>query len=114
MDNISAVVDPTTRSIAVRIVAKNPNEVLKRQMYVRVIIHSARESAGILVPVSAVLRDSEDLPFVYLADANGGYYRHQVTLGSRAGDQFEIASGLTQGDKVVIDGGLFVQFVQNQ
>jgi cobalt-zinc-cadmium efflux system membrane fusion protein len=30
------------------------------------------------------------------------------------GEQFEIASGLKDGDQIVIEGGLFVQFMQNQ
>ena len=114
VDNISAIVDPNTRSIGVRVLAKNPGEVLKKQMYVRVLIHSSRESTGLLVPVPAILRDDENLPFVYLAGADGSFGRRQVTLGSRVDERYEITSGLTAGDQVVIDGGLFVQFLQNQ
>ncbi len=114
VDNISAIVDPNTRSIGVRVVAKNPGEVLKKQMYVRVLIHSSRETTGLLAPVSAILRDDENLPFVYLAGADGSFGRRQVTLGSRVDDQYEIKSGLAEGDQIVIDGGLFVQFQQNQ
>src|ERR1035437_1818101 len=65
VDNIAAILDPNTRSIGVRVVAKNPGEVLKKQMYVRVLIHSSRESTGLLAPVPAILRDDENLPFVY-------------------------------------------------
>ncbi len=114
VDNISAVVDPNTRSIAVRVVAKNPDGVLKMQMYVRVLIHSRRERKGILVPVSAVLRNEENLPFVYVQQGDGSFARAGVTLGLRVGDQFEITSGLKTGDQVVMDGGLFVQFMQDQ
>ena len=39
--------------------------------------------------------------------------RH-VTLGYRSGDQYDIPAGLRAGDQVVTDGGLFVQFMQNQ
>lgn len=114
VDNVSAMVDPNTRSIAVRVVAKNPGQVLKKQMYVRVLIHSSRESAGLLAPVSAILRNDENLPFVYLAGADGSFARRQVTLGSRVEEQYEIKSGLAEGDQIVTDGGLFVQFLQNQ
>jgi cobalt-zinc-cadmium efflux system membrane fusion protein len=114
VDNISAIVDPNTRSIGVRVVAKNPGEVLKKQMYVRVLIHSSRESTGLLVPVSAILRNDENLPFVYVAGADGSFGRRQVTLGSRVDEQYEIKSGLAEGDQVVTDGALFVQFLQNQ
>ena len=97
-----------------RAVANNPNGILKKQMYVRVLLHSRREQTGLLVPVSAVLRDDEDLPFVYLANTDASYSRRRITLGSRVGDQYETAAGLTAGDQVVVEGGLFIQFMQNQ
>jgi len=37
-----------------------------------------------------------------------------VTLGSRTGDAYDIAEGLSGGDKIVVDGALFLQFMQNQ
>jgi len=114
VDNISALVDPNTRSIGVRVVAKNPGEVLKKQMYVRVLLHSSRATSGLLAPVSSVLRNDENLPFVYLAGTDGSFMRRQVTLGSRVGDQYEITGGLAEGDQTVINGGLFIQFLQNQ
>ena len=114
VDNISALVNPDTRSVQVRVVADNPGKLLKKNMYVRVRIQSSQASTGLLVPVSAILRDTEDLPFVYLAQSDGGFARRQVTLGYRADDRYEIPSGLNAGDEVVTDGGLFIQFVQNQ
>jgi cobalt-zinc-cadmium efflux system membrane fusion protein len=114
VDNISAVVNPDTRSVAVRVAVDNPQELLKKQMYVRVLIHSRQESRGLLVPVSAILRDDENLPFVYVAQRDGSFARRHVTLGYRAGEQYDIPAGLKAGDQVVTDGGLFVQFMQNQ
>jgi cobalt-zinc-cadmium efflux system membrane fusion protein len=64
--------------------------------------------------VSAVLRDDENLPFVYVAAADGSFARRRVTLGSRVGDHYAIPAGLADGDQIVADGGLFVQFQQNQ
>jgi cobalt-zinc-cadmium efflux system membrane fusion protein len=90
VDNISALVDSDTRSVAVRVVANNPGDVLKKRMYVRVRIQARKESTGLLAPVSAVLRDDENLPFVFVANADGSFSRRQVVLGSRVGDQYEI------------------------
>jgi membrane fusion protein, heavy metal efflux system len=113
-DNISALVDPDTRSVAVRVVVKNPGDFLKKGMYARVLIQARQESSGLLVPVSAVLRDDENLPFVYVAQPDGSFARQHVTLGYRAGDQYEIGAGLQDGDRIVVEGGIFVQFMQNQ
>jgi cobalt-zinc-cadmium efflux system membrane fusion protein len=109
VDYISALVDPTTRAVAVRIVAPNPHEVLKRDLYVRTEIQSSRQSTGLLVPVSAILRDDENLPFVYVAKADGSFPRRRVEIGPRVGDRQEITSGLSAGETVVAEGGLFLQ-----
>ena len=114
VDKISALVDPNTRAVAVRVVVDNPQHSLRKQMYVRVLIHSRQESTGLLIPISAVLRDEENLPFVYVAQADGSFARRPITLGSRVTDRYEVPTGLRAGDQVVVSGGLFVQFMQSQ
>jgi cobalt-zinc-cadmium efflux system membrane fusion protein len=114
VDKISAQVDPDTRAVTVRVVVDNPQRVLRKQMYVRVLIHSHDERTGMLIPISAVLRDDENLPYVYVAQPDGSFARAHLTLGSRVGDQYEIPEGLRDGDQIVISGGLFVQFMQSQ
>ncbi len=114
VDNISTQVDPNTRSVAVRVVAENPGNLLKKQMYVRVQILDHRESTGVLIPVSAILHDDENLPFVYKVQADGSFARQSVTISYRAGDRYVIAAGLKDSDRIVVDGGIFVQFMQTQ
>jgi cobalt-zinc-cadmium efflux system membrane fusion protein len=114
VDNIAAEVDPNTRSIAVRIVVDNPGEFLKRQMYVQVRIEDRQEAQGLLVPVSAILHDDENLPYVYVEQSDGSFARAHVSVGSRSGDHYNIISGLRPGDRVVTDGALFLQFMQQQ
>ena len=67
----------------VRVVVDNPGDLLKKQMYVRVLIQARQESTGLLVPVSAILRDDENLPFVYVVQPDGSFARQHVTLGYR-------------------------------
>jgi membrane fusion protein, heavy metal efflux system len=114
VDNIAAQVNSDTRAVAVRVVVENPGDLLKKQMYVRVRLQAREESHGLLIPVSAIMRDDENLPFVYQLQADGSLMRRHVTLGSRTGDTYDIAEGLSAGDKIVVDGALFLQFMQNQ
>ena len=114
VDNISALVDPDTRSVPVRVVVDNPGDVLKKQMYVRVRIRSRVERSGLLIPVAAVLRDEENLPFVYVVESDAGFARRHVTLGNRTGEEYVIPEGLAAGERIVVDGGLFLQFMQSQ
>ena len=114
VDTIADLVDPVTRAVAVRIVAANPRRTLKKDQYVRVAIHSQGASRGLLVPASAVLRDSENLPFVYVETDDGSFARRRVELGMQTGDRLEVTSGLQAGARVVTEGGLFMQFAQSQ
>jgi len=114
VENISALVNPDTRSVQARIAVDNRDDLLKKQAYVHVLIQARRESEGLLVPVSAVLRDDENLPFLYVVQQDGSFARRHVTLGLRAGDRYDIPTGLKAGDRIVVDGALFVQFMQSQ
>ena len=114
VDNVAAEVDPNTRSVAVRVVVANAAGLLRKQMYVRVRIEARAENTGLLIPVAAVLRDDENLPFVYVAQRDGTFARRHVTLGERMGDSYDIADGLHGGERVVADGAIFVQFLQDQ
>lgn len=114
VDYVAAIVDTATRATLVRVVVQNRHELLKRDMYVRVAIEAAKARQGILAPVSSVLRDEQDLPFVFLAQTDGGYDRRSITLGSRVGDDYEVTQGLASGDRVVSEGGLFIQFAESQ
>jgi cobalt-zinc-cadmium efflux system membrane fusion protein len=114
VDNVGASVDPNTRAVLARVVVANPGGLLKKQMYVGVSIRSGRESIGLLVPVSAVLRDDENLPFVFLALPDGSFARRHVALGYRDGDRYQLTDGVRAGDRVVVDGAIFLQFMQNQ
>jgi cobalt-zinc-cadmium efflux system membrane fusion protein len=114
VDNISAVVNPDTRAVVARVAVENPQGVLKKQMYVRVRLQSRQPENALLVPVSAILRDDENLPFVYVAQHDGSFARQHVTLGQRSGAKYVISEGLKAGDRIVVDGAIFVQFMQNQ
>ena len=57
-----------------------------------------------------MLRVDQNLPFVYLAGLNNHFARREVTLGNRVGNDYEVTFGLADGDRVVMDGALFLQF----
>ena len=109
VDYVAALVDPATKATAVRLVVPNRRELLKRDMLVQVIIRAAAPRKGLLVPVSAVLRDDENLPYLFIAMADGSFLRRRIELGGRVADRYEVANGLSSGEQVVVDGGLYLQ-----
>ncbi len=113
VDYVADLVDPATKATAVRVVVPNTERLLRRDMLVRVTIRALTPGTGLLVPVAAVLRDDENLPYVYVA-AREGFARRRVELGGRVDDRYEIASGLTPGESVVTDGALFLEGAATQ
>ncbi len=114
VDYVQALVDPATKATQVRVVVPNTGRLLKRDMYVTAIIHSSKEKRGILLPVAAVLRDENNLPFVFVQLTGGSFERRRVTLGSRVADRYEVTAGIKEGERVISSGGLFLQFAQSQ
>lgn len=107
---IAPALDPTTRTLQARIVTQNPGKKLKRDMFVTAIVGAGSIPDAITVPDAAVLRDTENQPFVYVQTNTNQFARRVVTLGSSSKGRTQITSGLKEGEHVVGDGGLFLQF----
>lgn len=107
---IAPALDPTTRTLQERIETENPGHKLRKDMYVTATIRAGAIGNALLVPDAAVLRDTENQPFVYVQTGANQFARRLVTLGESSGGRTQITSGLNEGERVVDDGGLFVQF----
>ena len=114
IDYIAPIVDPSTKATSVRVVAQNVRQLLRRDLFVELHLHTAAARKGILVPASAVMRDDENLPFVFIAQADGTFARRRVTVGYHVDKRYEITAGLAAGEKIVSDGALFIQFAESQ
>jgi membrane fusion protein, heavy metal efflux system len=110
---VSAALDPNTRTLQARIVVDNPSEKLKKDMYCTVTVTAGSIQKAIAVPDSAVLRDDENQPFVYVGSGSNQFSRRAVEIGQSDHGQTQILSGLAAGEKVVGDGSLFLQFANS-
>ena len=112
IDYIGSFVDPTTRTTDVRIVTQNPKELLKKDMFVDAVIHTGLRQNNLVLPVSAILRDEKNEPLVYVQVPGqpGKFAQRSVTLGTQQDKMVAISSGLQEGEPVVTEGSLFLQF----
>jgi cobalt-zinc-cadmium efflux system membrane fusion protein len=110
---IGALVDPDTRTTPVRIVTQNPDGLLKKDMFVEAAIHTNRQNRIVAVPVAAVLRDDKNEPIVFVEAQPGKFAQRPVTLGPQENGMVAITSGLQEGESVLADGSLFVQFAKS-
>lgn len=107
---IGDLLDPATRTTSVRIVTENSGGLLKKDLFVDVVIHDKTTHDVLAVPIAAVLYDEENFPFVYVQVENGKFAQRIVKTGLQQGDQIEIVDGLKAGDPVVSQGSVFLQF----
>jgi len=82
-------------------------------MYVVATVNAGTIPHALVIPDSAVLRDSENQPFVYAATAQNQFGRRSVTLGESSNGLTEITGGLEGGDQVIGNGSLFIQFANS-
>ena len=110
---VAAALDPNTRTLQARIETSNPGEKLKKDMYVVATVDAGTIQNAIAVPDSAVLRDSENQPFVYVEVSSNQFGRRSVILGEGLNGQTQITTGLKPGDHVIGNGSLFLQFANS-
>lgn len=99
-------VDPSTRTLKLRLEADNPGFVLRPDMYVDVELPVARP-AGLTVPQDAVI-DSGHEQRVFVERSSGVFEPRLVQTGWRSGDRIEIVRGLAEGERVVAAGTFLV------
>ena len=107
---IGDVIEPATRTTPVRIVTQNDGSLLKKDLFVDVVIHDRSTRDVLAVPTTAVLYDEQNFPFVYVQVGSGQFAQRQVTLGNQQADDTQILTGLKAGDPVVSQGSVFLQF----
>ena len=110
---VAASLDPSTRTLQARIETSNPGAKLKKDMYVVATVNAGTMQNAIALPDAAVLRDTENQPFVYVEASPNQFGRRSVTLGESLNGQTEITSGLKTGDHVIGNGSLFLQFANS-
>ena len=107
---LSPALDPNTRTLQARIVTPNPGLKLKKDMYVNATVQAGKITDALTVPDAAVLRDTENQPFVYALTGANQFSRQSVTVGDSHDGRTQITSGLKQGQRIAGDGSLFLQF----
>ena len=73
-------------------------------MYVRAIIEQGTAENAILVSQQAVSRDTKGNPYVLLVDRQNKIQQQMITVDRTIGDKWLVSSGLTSGDRVVMEG----------
>ncbi len=61
-------------------------------------------SSGVRIPASSVASDDDGKSFVWLVGADMKVQKRAVTMGEMTGDQVQIKSGLSSGERIALSG----------
>ncbi|WP_083384255.1 MULTISPECIES: efflux RND transporter periplasmic adaptor subunit [unclassified Cupriavidus] len=104
---VADYVDPTARSVKVRLAVPNPDRRLKAEMFVTAKLRAASFD-GIAVPAKAVfLADNRN--YVFVRTAPNIFERRQIRVGLSLPGITEVREGLKDGEVVVTEGNLYLQ-----
>ncbi len=105
--SVADFLDPTTRTIKARATLANPARKLKGEMYVTAEIDT-NGATELLVPSRAMYFQS-DKNYLFIDEGSGKFTRRAVKAGDIRDSRTEILQGLSEGEKVVVDGALMLQ-----
>ncbi len=106
VSDVPPIFDPASRTLKVRLEAKNPDEILRPDMFVDVEI-PVNLPPAIAVLTDAIL-DSGLKKTVFVDRGNGVFEPREVETGWRLGNRVEIVKGLEPGERIVISGNFLI------
>ncbi|MBU0901042.1 MULTISPECIES: efflux RND transporter periplasmic adaptor subunit [Pseudomonas] len=103
VDFTDSLVDRGTGSVSARAVVPNPEQKLLPGQFVRVQVKGLSLPNAMTLPERAVAQGPAGT-FVYVVDDAGIARMRQVTTGHTAKGRWVIVSGISEGDRVIVEG----------
>ena len=104
---ILPVLNDATRTLRLRVELPNPDGNLRPGLSAQVTLTSAQQESALAVPTEAIIRTGKRALVMVVADQNR-YTPVEVALGREAGNQTVIASGVSEGQRVVASGQFLI------
>jgi membrane fusion protein, heavy metal efflux system len=98
------VMDENTRTVSVRALADNAEQLLKPGMFVTVDLPGAGHSDALLIPPLAVQEFAGE-KFVFVHQGGDQFERRTILVGPANPTAIVVSSGLEAGESVVVSGG---------
>lgn len=103
---IDPVLNAKTRTVDVKVVLNNKNDKLKPGMFVTgVLAKEVKQTDVIIIPKSAVLwTGKRSLVYVKTSPTLPVFEAREVVLGATMNDSYEVVSGVSASDEIVVNG----------
>jgi membrane fusion protein (multidrug efflux system) len=100
---VDAAIDQKSGTLQVRISLPNPERLLRPGLFVRVIVPAFENPNAIRIPQRAI-QELQGLKSVYVVTAGDKAEQRTVVASRRIDNDWVVDSGLTAGDRVIVDG----------
>lgn len=97
-------VDESTGNVVIRATVPNPDQLLLPGMFVRASLDQALRRDAVLAPQQAITFDYSGKPFAMRVKEDDTVEQRFIEVGRTVGDQWLVLSGLSAGDRVVVEG----------
>jgi Cu(I)/Ag(I) efflux system membrane fusion protein len=103
VDYIYPIMDEKMRTLKVRLILDNMDEILKVNMFTNITFHSDEQEKTMVIPTEALIRTGKQ-DRVVLSLGQGSYKSVEVSVGQFGETSVEILDGLSVADRVVSSG----------
>lgn len=100
---VGDVLDPATRTMRLRVTVRNPDRLLKPEMFAIIRVYTPSNPDALSVPLAA-LQDGPGGKIVFLQRGAGEFEARAVKVGQEQGDLVQVLDGVTAGELVVTKG----------
>ena len=97
-------VDESTGAVTLRAVFPNPRQELLPGMYVRAVLDEGVKQDALLVPQQAISRNPRGEATALVLGVDGKVEQRTIEASRAIGDRWLVTSGLTAGDRVIVEG----------
>lgn len=101
--------DAATHTFNVEVKVPNYNRRLRPGMYAKVTVNFGKNNSVIIPDKAVVRQQGAGDKFVYILNEDNTVTFKKVSLGVRLGNEYEVLSGVQEGDRVVTDGQLRIR-----
>ncbi|MFM8332595.1 MAG: efflux RND transporter periplasmic adaptor subunit [Candidatus Methylumidiphilus sp.] len=107
VEHIADNVDPDTRTVKIRGRVSNPQHKLKADMFVNAEVELPPSRHPLVPPKAVVMAGGES--YVFVGESPGVFNRRKIQTGMEERGQTPVLAGLAAGEKVVVDGAIYLQ-----
>lgn len=113
VDQVGDWIEPDARTVEVRVVVPNDDHALKPNMYAQATLTAAASDGaeGIVVPRDAV-QAVEGRPSVFVKTGDGSFEARAVAVQERTSTEVLLASGVEEGEPIVVEGAFALRSEQ--